>query len=582
MSSSKARTKTKKKRKVIPTPEQLQKKAERDHRNGVESFLKKIGFKKIPTSNREINFEGRTGEIDAIFCHENVIVVAEYTVGKSDNAHLLKKKILFDLILDNQSKFVRFCKMTYEGFESSIGNFYSDSQYKVNILYASKYEVSDEHKSACDRYRFIHGVREKYFKALAKTIEMSARIEFLKFLGIRHEDYGENAIGSQNNYSQYDGLLLPEENSNYPQGYRIVSFYADAEGLMEKGYVLRRDSWREDSQHLYQRILIGKKIRNMRKYLKEERRVFVNNIIVTLPAETELKDPDDITKSLNENNVNKPQRVAIRIPSRFDMIGIIDGQHRIFCYHEGTDSAESAISIRRKKQNLLVTGIIYPKGIKVGERRRFEANLFLEINDNQAKAKSSLKQDIEILIHPYSAIAISKRIVQGLGKKGPLKYLLQTGHFDGPELIKTTSIVSYGLRPLVKLDGDDSLFTVWNKEGKDKLKNASDDDHEELLNSYIEHCVSHINNLLLAIKLSLNDPSQWQKKTKKNNGMLSPTTLNGFIVLLREIIRLKKSIPSTEKHRSRLVGLGKFQFARYKSSRWKSLGEELFKQYYSD
>lgn len=572
--------KFKKKRKAAPTPQQLQAKEARAHRNGIESFLKKIGFKKTNTDGIKITFEGRAGEFDAIFHNENVILIVEYTIGKPGSDHLLKKKVLFDHVLNKPAEFIHFCKKEYEGFSESIGNLYSAKQFQVRVLYASKQEPSEELQNTCNRFFFIHGARDKYFQSLAKTIEISARVEFLKFLKIPHDRYGKNAIQNATNHSQYDGLLLPEENSSYPAGHRIVSFYADAEGLIDKSYVLRRDSWREDSHHLYQRILISRKIRGMRRYLNEEGRVFVNNIIVTLPSETELRDPQVPQERFDDADASKPRRVKISIPAKFDVIGIIDGQHRVFCYHEGTDQAESNVRILRQKQNLLVTGIIYPKGIKDGERSRFEAKLFLEINDNQARAKSSLKQDIEILINPYSSMAISKRVIQGLGKSGPLKGLLQTGHFDGPEMIKTSSIVSYGLRPLVKLDGDDSLFFSWKNPKKEQLKSADNDNQEELLNEYIKYCVVRINELLVAIKTGLTDQSRWERKTSKNNGVLSPTTLNGIIILLREIIRARYDL-SFEQHKARLRSLDKFQFSKYKSSQWKSMGTDIYSKHYS-
>jgi len=99
----------------------------------------------------------------------------------------------------------------------------------------------------------------------------------------------------------------------------------------------------------------------------------------------------------------------------------------------------------------------------------------LEINDNQARAKSGLKQSIGLILNPYSTIAIAKEVTNRLSKKGPLAGLLQTNFFDSPEMIKTTSIVSYGLRPLLKLDGQDSLFAAWKSLNKENLADNKTD-----------------------------------------------------------------------------------------------------------
>ena len=142
-------------------------------------------------------------------------------------------------------------------------------------------------------------------------------------------------------------------------------------------YVLRRDSW-SDEEGLYQRILLRKKISNMRKYLTTAKRVFVNNIIVTLPQETKLNDPKLHAKNLDPKLLTKVENVSISVPYQTDAIGIIDGQHRVFCYHEGADKYESEIKKLRGRQNLLVTGIVFPSAYNDQRQREFAVNSFLK------------------------------------------------------------------------------------------------------------------------------------------------------------------------------------------------------------
>src|SRR3546814_6992999 len=85
------------------------------------------------------------------------------------------------------------------------------------------------------------------------------------------------------------------------------------------------------------------------------------------------------------------RNVNLVIPSRYNSVGIVDGQHRIFCYHEGADKYEALIKPLRGRQNLLATGIVYPDSYNEIEKRRFEAKLFLEINDKQKRTGSDLK-----------------------------------------------------------------------------------------------------------------------------------------------------------------------------------------------
>jgi len=469
--SNQTAVKTKRKQRKPPTASQLQVREQKAHEKSFLSLFQKMGFTYIPTDGIQITFLGRTGEFDAIFIFQNILLVVEYTIGKPDSAHLLKKKVLYDLISANGDDFLEYAEATFSKLKESMDPLYPRSVFKVRFLYASKRESSEEVMNACPDVHFIHGATAKYFHALVGTIERSARIEFLKFLGLNHSDVGEGAISNSQTPLVYEGFLLPEGNSSYPKHFKIVSFYADPERLIARSYVLRRDGWRDES-HLYQRILISKKIKQMRKYLFEDKRVFVNNIIVTLPPETLVKAIGINGREASSNDAGRVQAVAVQIPDGFDTIGLVDGQHRVFCYHEGSDRGETEIKILRKRQNLMVTGIVYPVDFNETARRSFEAKLFLEINDNQTRARSSLKHDIEVIIKPLSGIAIAKRVLQELGRRGIYKGMLQTNFFDDPTKIKTSSIVSYGLLPLVKLSGTDSLFAAWAEPQKNKLAEA--------------------------------------------------------------------------------------------------------------
>lgn len=569
--------KTKKKKRLPLNSSQLHNREKKAHEKSFLTLFQKMGFLHVPTDGEQITFMGRTGEFDAFFIFQNILLIVEYTVGKPDSAHLLKKKVLYDLILGNSDDFLEFAEEKFPKLKTSMDPLYTRSVFKLRFLYVSKHEPSEEVINVCPGIHFIHGSTAKYFHALVGTIERSARIEFLKFLRFNHRDVGEGAISSSQNPLIYDGFLLPEGNSSYPKNFKIVSFYADPERLISRSYVLRRDSWRDDS-HLYQRILISKKIKQMRKYLFEDKRVFVNNIIVTLPPETLVTAVAGSGREMNSSDLGRVQAVSVQIPDGFDMIGLVDGQHRVFCYHEGSDRGESEIKILRKRQNLMVTGIVYPNDFNELARRSFEAKLFLEINDNQARAHSSLKHDIEVIIKPFSGIAIAKRVLQMLGRKGIYKGMLQTSFFDDTTKIKTSSIVSYGLLPLVKLGGSDSLFSAWTDTQKNKLIESNSDHQFELLEKYIEFCVQKINEFFVAVKLAKGD-THWGIDVNPRPALLSPTAINGLIVCLRKIIEDGHEL-SDEAHKKNLKKIGEVDFSSFKSSQWQKLGTLLYTNHY--
>jgi DGQHR domain-containing protein len=345
--------------------------------------------------------------------------------------------------------------------------------------------------------------------------------------------------------------------------------------------VLRQDSWR-DPEGLYQRVLIPAKIRSMRKYLLDVKRVFVNNIIVTLPPTTKLNDPASPGTNIDAKALTKVAPVSIQIPYTSNAIGLVDGQHRVFCYYESADRVELKIAALRKRQNLLVTGLIFPARWTEEERRRFEARLFLEINDTQARAKSGLKQSIEVVLNPLSTTAIAKEITNRLARTGPLKDLVQISVFDPPGRIKTTSIVSYGLKPLVKREGPDSLFHTWSHPDKERLAQLTDIGSDRpLLDHYIQYCVSTINTFLGAARSKLSSEKWIINEDKKTKGQwLTPTTINGLFVCMRQMAA-HGHMRTYDYYARRLTGIDAFSIKNFRSSHWNALGQKLFQQFFT-
>lgn len=555
--------------------EVAQKRIQRKFRSDVKAVFLNAGFKSIAVTDVHFNFLGRTSELDNLFISENVLIICEDTYKKEPGEHLVNKKIIFDLISSNPENFVEFLCSQFPAFKEIFeSKKFKAHHYEIRIAYFSRYPVEQEHKNQCKQVKFFDYPRFRYFSSLAKITGKTSRFELFKFFNINYSDIGEKrlnkSLGATN--KRYEGFLLPEDNSNYPAGYKVLSFYMDPKTLLEKSYVLRKDSW-EDPDSAYQRMLEHKKIRSMRKYLNATKRVYVNNLIVTLPSTATFFSPKDDCK-LNPNDLMDNQHVKIQLPDEFNTIGLIDGQHRVYSYHEGSDTYEETISGLRTCQNLLVTALMYPDGINELERTKFEATLFLEINNEQTKARGDLKQAIELIVTPFSTTAISKAIISRLAKSGPLKNLLEEHYFDEEYKIKTSSIVSYGLKPLVKFNGDDTLFKVWDNEKKNELL---EEKNKDILNQYLDFCAQEINNLLLGAKLNL--LSKWSLENKELC-ILSPTTINGFIVCLRELIKAG-STHDVEYYKARFADIDAFNFKNYKSSHWKQLGVTLHTDYFS-
>lgn len=571
---------TKKKKKLKLTPEQRKKKAElrkkalaeRKFRIDINTVFKNASFEHIVTRDTHFTFKEKRTEFDNIFVYKNIVVIVEDTCSTNSDEiriHLLKKSVIYRVFQANKDEFIPFLEDTFPRFKELKDSKYDPSDLKLIFVYCSKNRFEEKHKSDFPDIIFLDYNYLCYFLSLAKNIQKSSRFELFKFLRLSIQDIG---INQGREFKIISGSVLPESPSGFPPGHKVITFYMDPASLIELSYVMRKDGWL-DNDSLYQRMIIKNKISSMREYLTKENRVFINNIIVTLPSSTKLSRDGN---TINFKDVTRTESIEIQIPFEYNSIGIIDGQHRVFAYHEGQDQYEKEISKKREKQNLLVTGIIYPQHLNRFEQTKFEARLFLEINDKQNKTKADLKQAIETIVNPFSVIAISKNIILKLSNSGALNDLLEV-HFYDKGKIKTASIVSYGLRHVVKLSGDDTLFKLWIHPEKEKLQ---DKNNKLLLDNYINFCTEEINKLFNAFKKTMALQNMWVSNQKISR-VLTTTTINGVIFCLRKILAEKNLTYSFDEYENKLAKLqidfrpGNYQ---YKSSHWKDLGEDMYNQ----
>lgn len=560
------------KKKVLSPADKALVRVKRLHINAIRRVLSRVGFRRVTdVADKEFTFDNQTTDIDDIYVYENVVLVIEYTASQTSSvgAHLKGKKIIYDKILADPVKFINFLRNNFPEARDQLPINYHDDQLELKILYCSRNGFDEEYRQNVAGPVYFGYSEVQYFSYVSAAIKRSARHEFFHFLGLPVDRIGStgsvNPRGSSKNYS---GSILPEAHSNFSKGYKIVSFYADAGMLLRTAYVLRKDGWR-DSNNLYQRMIAKSKIELIRSYLRKQRRVFINNIIVTLPSD--VRPLSDDKQTIDVSKLKQIAPVTIMLPDRANSIGIIDGQHRIFAYHE-TESDDAEIARLRDQQNLLITGIIYPDDVTAIEKEKFEARLFLEINSNQTSAKAPLKQAIGMVIEPFSPDSIATRIVNGLAKQGPLSGFVQQNFWDTDKL-KTASIVSYGLRPLVKTQGTDSLFAIWSHPAKDEVAAGKND---AALKEYITFCVGKINIVFGAIKANL-PAERWSSDKKVVGRLVSTTYINSFLIITRLLIERGVEIEFSHL-KAKFNGIDKFPFSNYRSSQYRRLAEAIVKK----
>ena len=570
-----ARKITRRPKPKLSPAEKAQNKARRDHIKRVRATFRNLGFERHgELADRAFIFDGQQGDYDDVFSYENIVLTVEYTSTRESakvGNHLRTKKVLYDKIAANKGDFIKLLRGMSDSLDSSL-KAYHETQLEYSTIYAALYDFDESHRRNIPVPVYLDYPALRYFQSVSEAIERSALTEFLTFVGIAPDRIGKGGVlGVALPSHTYSGSALPEAHSGYPNGYKVVTFYADPKSVLERAYVLRRDGWRE-SDNLYQRMVSKAKISSIRSYLKERRRVFVNNIVVTLPVDTEILGSD--RKVLDPASITRTTAVSLRLPQRADSVGLVDGQHRVFAYFEGVKD-EPLIASMRSQQNLLVTGIIAPTNMSPLAKEQFEARLFLEINSNQTSAKSELKHAINLVLDPFAPSSIATRVLSGLASRGPLAGKIERYFFDENRL-KPTSIVSYGLQPLVRLDSDESLFKIWREPRKLELTLSGSKRSLDLLREYVEFCVSKINEFLQAVRENISN-QRWTADKKVPDRILTTAALNAFLILMRLNIRNKKPVGQSAVT-SKLGHLETFDWGKFHSSQYARAAQQLYDQ----
>lgn len=511
------------------TQEQIDKRIKTVFKRKIRNIFTGAGFAYIPTNDHEMVIGWRKVEIDALFIFENIWLLCEDTIKSSNiKEHIRTKNEAFGEIKKNLSSF-RDKLVELFPDKSDLLNRYDVGRIKVYGLYVSKEEVplSEDEGKLFPNLIFVQPKTLNYFQWISKCIKFSAKNEIFRFLDIKNSDVGN--ISSSNADTKITApIIYPRSFTGLKNGVRIVSFMMSAEDLLNTCYVLRKDNWSE-SIWLYQRLIEKGKIKNIRNFLASKGAAFYNNIIVALPDTVTFCDEAHQYKGIEEIR-ELGGNYQLVLPKEMNSICVIDGQHRIFAYHEsGTQSKqENIIEKLRKEQHLLVTGLIFPRNMSPEERTRFQSEIFLDINSNAKLVPQNVLLQIKRINSPIADESIAQFVVEQLNKQGAFRNLLQLSSLDNGK-IKTASIVKFALRYLVTVspaEGKHSLFSYWDGDKEALLAMEGD-----AIEKYVSFCTSILRNYFGAIKKNL--CKQWDDVDSK---LLSVVSINGFIfALIRQL-----------------------------------------------
>lgn len=528
-----------------------------------KSVLRKIfegaGFKHVPADNLHFTMDGRQSEIDHIFVWENVILLCEETTEAKPSKHCTNKMVFHGKIAADYNQFYdTYCPINPALMEA-VGTMYARQDLEVRHIYFS--ETADVSVGSSAPLLILTRAQAKYFTSLVDTIERSAKYELLKYLGIAlHQIGSERVSGNSVPLNSFPAFALPAAHTSYPPGFAVVSFYADPMALITRSYVLRRDGW-ENPDLSYQRFVKSEKLVAMRDYLAGNGKVFINNLVVTLPSSALLTDADTKQPVTPAALTNKTQ-VQLHLPQELGTVGIVDGQHRVLSYYEGSGETEAAINRLRLRQNLLVTGIIFPPSYTPEMRVKFEAEIFLGINSNQSPVNTQLQQDLEAIINPEKPIAIARVIVTKLSKQGPLAGLMAMSQFDPPEKIASGSLGRYVVENLVKQKS--AFYGTWDSAGIRDMTNAQD------RAEFINYAVAQLERLLQAAAAQMKE----KFRSVPNGGVLSTTAVGGLLLLMDRLVKSGRT-PSSIDYSGLFKNFDQVDFRSYSGSGWGKLSRDL-------
>lgn len=504
--------------------EQIRKKKEAAFKRKIRTTFMDAGFSYLPSNGKEFKIGFRVVELDYLFIYDNIVLICEDTCGtRKDKDHIRKKSESFQEIKNHLKEFFDWIGTTFPDSRALVEK-YRPERYQVFYLYIPQNELdltADEY-ALYGNLLFVEPETLLYFNRISQSIHYSARYEIFRFLGIKNEHLGSSSSEGTKTTIKAP-IIYPEDVTGLQNGVRVVSFMMSAEKLLRTAYVLRKDNW-EESIFLYQRLIEKEKIKSIREFLASKGEAFYNNIIVALPDSVTFED--DSSNPIPKEKIGDFQHCKLVMPDEMNSICVIDGQHRIFAHYEAprNDKHESKIAVLRKQLHMLVTGLIFPAGMREADRKQIQSEIFLDINDNTKKVAPNVLTHIEMIKDPFSDIGLARRVIERLNKQRVFLNRFELSSLEEGK-IKVSSIIKFALRYLVTIkpaEGKTSIYAYWDGD-KEALKQKD----EAALNAYIEFCAKqtdvYFSSIRDVFKTAWNDP---QSK------ILSVIAINGFIIAL--------------------------------------------------
>lgn len=537
------------------------------------AFMQNIGFTRIESlESYETSFLDMKTDIDDMFVFQNLYLLTEYTVAQDVSTHFAKKLGFYQKMLPLQTDFLKKLNENkdFATYYSKNLDKYGNSSPILAVIYVTEYDASPTTYAKNDGLvTILEKHKFDYFVKMGSAIKRSFLHEFFSYLKIDISRIGiANFDSSKESDRRYNAVALKDIFGYLPDDVKIAAFYASPGRLLKSASVLRYNG--EPGKYLYQRLIDKKKIQNMRKFISHNG-FFPNNIIISTKNNIGVK----IQEAVKEN----AEAISLIFVESPNSLSIIDGQHRLYAYHDGDDEFEELISMRREQQVLLVVAIVFPQTISDEDKIKYEARIFLEINSTQKKVDDYLIQCIKILSDRNSSTAIAHYLLDELNRTC-LKGLIASVPEDRVGKLPRVSIVKYALDSLVAHKSKDSisLFKTYLSTLDIDLATA-DISHKNIdIDHYKAYCLEIISRFFDVFANEVESSNfNWAVDRKDPQAILNVTTVNSILHCIKNFILNDTPIPTKDELENAFHGIfDEVNFKDYKSSQYARLGKAIY------
>jgi DGQHR domain-containing protein len=331
----------------------------------------------------------------------------------------------------------------------------------------------------------------EYFKELIKLYKNLAYYQFLSYL----------LNGKVIKTFEKSDFEIPAIRCKYKSGDYCYLFGIKPSVLIPLSSVLHRKMEVQDNiSESYQRLVKAQKIKEIKKFISEERGVFPTNIIISFDTKT-----NDYFKAQG-SKINDIQFGILTLPRQYQSITIIDGQHRLFAY-DGLEQAERDLIYVVAFHNLSAEK---------------QVQTFININEKQTKVSASLMWDLYPSILDLDDVKLKiSNLVKNLNKDSE-SALYGVIQYDSAEYSPKGSKIT--LESICTAIKSENVFgVIGGILDKNEIKLRRD---EIIYKVFIDY-FNTIQNL---------NPEHWNRNEKTKNLLRSNQGIGAFIKLLKEII----------------------------------------------